>query len=137
LQVVNATYSTLTASSSNTFADTGVTASITPTLATSKVLVFVNMTGIIKTDQNSGPQLVTNLVRGATQLVADFAGSAGFNNVAQHNYVGSVSLTYLDSPATTSATTYKVQMKNPGASAQVQVQGNSATSSITLMEIGA
>ena len=137
VQVVNATYSTQTNSSSTSFADTGLTATITPTSATSTILVFANITGIIKTDQNTGTGGIYNLMRGATQIVADFGGAAGFNNVLQFNYVGSASLTYLDSPATTSATTYKVQFKNNAASAQIGVQGNSASSSITLMEIGA
>jgi hypothetical protein len=137
LQVINATYSTQTNSSSTTFADTGLTATITPTSATSTILVFANIAGIIKTDQNTSTGGIYNLMRGATQIVADFGGVAGFNNVSQFNYVGGAALTYRDSPATTSATTYKVQFKNNAALNQIGVQGNSASSSITLMEIGA
>ena len=136
-QVINATYSTQTNSSSTTFADTGLTATITPTSATSKILVFANIAGIIKTDQNTSTGGIYNLMRGATQIVADFGGVAGFNNVSQFNYVGGAALTYLDNPATTSATTYKVQFKNNAGLNQIGVQGNSASSSITLMEIGA
>ena len=46
LQVVNATYSTYTSTSSSTFADTGLTATITPTSATSKILVNVSLSNI-------------------------------------------------------------------------------------------
>jgi hypothetical protein len=65
-----------------------------------------------------------------------------YNNAATFNHVGSVSASYLDSPATTSATTYKTQFASPGslATAYVQSYGGTAGSSkstITLMEIGA
>jgi hypothetical protein len=65
------------------------------------------------------------------------AGSVGFTSTAIYNYVGSCSTAYLDSPNTTSATTYKTQFKNDVAAAAVGVQTGSATSTITLMEIGA
>ena len=52
LQVVSANYSTETASSSSTLADTGTTATITPTSATSKILVLVAQTGIQKQTNN-------------------------------------------------------------------------------------
>ena len=137
LQVVNATYDTSTTNSTSTFADTGLTASITPSSATSKILVFVNQSGVRKGDQDNGNSVVINLLRGATQLIADFAGRGGFTNTAVDNYVGSASVTYLDSPATTSSTTYKTQFKNYVNGANVSVQAASGVSSITLLEIGA
>ena len=54
LQVVNATYSTYTTTSSSTFADTGLTATITPTSATSKILVLLNVNGVAKETGNTG-----------------------------------------------------------------------------------
>ena len=48
LQVVNATYSTATTSSSSAYADTGLTATITPKFSTSKVLVIINQNGLTK-----------------------------------------------------------------------------------------
>lgn len=137
LQVVNATYDTSTTNSTSTFADTGLTASITPSSATSKVLVFVNQSGCRKGDQDNGNSVVLNLLRGATQIVADFAGRGGFTNSLVDNYFGSASVTYLDSPATTSSTTYKTQFKNYVNGANVTVQAASGVSSITLLEIGA
>jgi hypothetical protein len=78
------------------------------------------------------------LLRGATSLVTDFAGAAGFTNSALYNQFGSCSIAYLDSPATTSSTTYKTQFKNAGGSfVSVFVQDGSSTSTITLLEIGA
>jgi len=138
LQVVSANYSTSTSSSSSTLADTGLTASITPTLSTSKVLVMVHQNGCGKSSQNAGSNLLLNLLRGATSLVTDFAGAAGFTNSALYNQFGSCSIAYLDSPATTSSTTYKTQFKNAGGSfVSVFVQDGSSTSTITLLEIGA
>jgi hypothetical protein len=137
LQVVNATYSTLVSNSTSTFATTNLTATITPTLASSKILVFVNQAGCRKSDEQTTNRLAIRLLRGATEIVADFAGNAGLNGQTYDNYVGSCSVTYLDSPATTSATTYSTEFKNVVNAARVSVQSNDSTSTITLMEIGA
>ena len=50
---------------------------------------------------------------------------------------GHISATYLDSPSTTSATTYKTQFNSPSAPNTVRVNYLSMYSTITLMEIGA
>lgn len=134
LQVVNATYSTSTSSSSSTYADTGLTATITPTSATSKILVFVSQTGLSK--DTSDTTLGLRLLRGATTLVT-FETSAGWTGNGNLIGVGGASTTYLDSPATTSATTYKSQFASLDNASKVTVQRLSATSTITLMEIGA
>jgi hypothetical protein len=135
LQVINATYNTETSSSSSSFIDTGLTATITPTLATSKILVFVHQTGLWKNDGSSASELNIKLIRGATDL-AFFESFATWTASVQKNNVGGSGVTYLDSPATTSATTYKTQFR-AGAGGAVYVQGASSRSSITLMEIGA
>lgn len=137
LQVVNATYSTATTSASTSFADTGLSASITPSATTSKILVIVDQAGVYKTDQTSGSGVYINLVRGSTQIVADFAGAAGFTNTLAFNYVGSSGTSYLDSPSTTSSTTYKTQFKSNASGNAVGVQVLSSVSTITLLEIGA
>ena len=137
LQVVNATYGTQTSSSSSTFADTGLTASITPSSASSKVLVFVNISGIRKVTNNTWCEL--RLLKNSTVLF-NMESSAGRNGSATDNAIGSASTTYLDSPATTSATTYKVQFSsaNNNAEAIINAAGNTgSTSTITLMEIAA
>jgi hypothetical protein len=135
LQVINATYATETSSSSSTFIDTGLTATITPTLATSKVLVFVHQTGMWKNDGSSSSELNAKLLRGASDLGV-FEVFATWTNSVQKNNVGGSGITYLDSPATTSATTYKTQFR-AGFGGAVYVQGAGSRSSITLMEIGA
>lgn len=136
IQVVNATYSTSTSTSSGTMADTGLTASITPTLNTSKVLVMVSQNGLQKSGNLAG---AIRLVRGSTSLFV-IDSFVGYTNTAAVNSVGGVSVAYLDSPATTSATTYKTQfLSDNGASFTVQAAAGAgaSNSTITLMEIGA
>jgi hypothetical protein len=139
LQVVNAVYSTQAATTSTSYNDTGLTATITPSSATSKILVIVMQNGVGKVNDTS---VDLTLLRGGTEL-HQFTGSAAFTNSTAWNDVGTAGITYLDSPATTSATTYKTQFKtgSSGNNAYVQLYGSTvadkATSSITLMEIGA
>ena len=141
LQVVNATYAVETTSASNTYADTGLTATITPTLANSKILVFVSQSGVQKTQQFTTNAVDIILLRGATTILkmGDFNANTG---TTVNNHIGTVSGSYLDSPATTSATTYKTQFRNAVSQTNVRVQAYgvdsaAAVSTITLMEIGA
>lgn len=136
LQVVMGSTSTTSTSSSTTFADTGLTATITPSASTSKVLVLINQNGIEKSAGAAGNGLVLDFFRGATNLGEIGAGSL-YNNTAQLFTSMNLSIAYLDSPATTSATTYKTQFKNRVASSQVAVQGGNELSTIILLEIGA
>jgi hypothetical protein len=135
LQVVAATTDTLASNSTTTYADTGLTATITPTSATSKILVLVNQNGCSKSSANSGNALGIQVFRGATSIglsqnVGQTATTLRFNGL-------SVGFSILDAPATTSATTYKTQFKNDTAAAQVRVQEFSDLSCIVLLEIGA
>ena len=139
IQVVNVDYGTEVSSSSSTFADTGLTATITPKFSTSKILVMVTQAGCAKQDNNTAFQL--RLLRSSTTILnmEDIAGSTG---TSTSNFFGACSAIYLDSPATTSATTYKTQFASRANTSAVVVQGygsNSgfARSTITLMEIAA
>jgi hypothetical protein len=135
LQVVNVVYSTQTSNNTGTLADTGLTATITPTLATSKILVIVNQGGVTKTNNNSNSGVQVVLLRGVTTL-ATFAQYETYSGTAMEMY-GSCGVNYLDSPATTSATTYKTQFLNRFNGNGVRAQSDSTASTITLMEIGA
>jgi hypothetical protein len=134
LQVVNATYSTETTSSSSTYADTGLTATITPTSASSKILILASQVGCGKATNNTNLRL--RLLKSSTQLII-FEQGAGSNGGVADNFIGSCSTCYVDSPATTSATTYKTQLASSGNNALVYVQANSTTSTITLVEVAA
>jgi hypothetical protein len=137
LQVVYSSTATVVASSSSTQADTNLTATITPSSATSKVLVLVAQNGVAKNAGNSSNSVDLYLYRGATELVR-FQANATHTNTTVRNDIGSCSTNYLDTPATTSATTYKTTFRNPNNTAEVYVQeGGGSTSTMILMEIGA
>jgi len=134
LQVIQGTYATQVNSSSTSYADTGLTASITPSASTSKVLVIVSHAQVNKSAGNAGSAVSIKLLRGATDIYSAFA--AGYTNTTlsqNHN----VAFSYLDSPSSTSALTYKTQFANIAAVAEIGVQTNNTTSTIILMEIGA
>jgi len=138
LQVVNATYGTEKSSASSTYADTDLTATITPTLITSKILVIITQQGIYKSGNTN---LELKLLRDATSILT-FGDGNGYTGNTDGNNIGSVSASYLDSPATTSATTYKTQFRSTTNAADVYVQSYRTTSgatysTITLLEIGA
>jgi hypothetical protein len=138
IQTVNATTSTEASSTSASFTDTGLTATITPQFSTSKILVIWAING---TYSNTGIGIETNLVRSGSQIVYTENIAAREGTGATDAGSGTSGGTYLDSPATTSATTYKCQFRSRNGSATVRVQfngsGGASTSMITLMEIAA
>jgi hypothetical protein len=136
LQVVSSTYNTQTINSTISYADTGLTATITPSSATSKILCLVNQSGILKVGGTDNACYV-QLLRGGSSII-EFEKAGGYTNTSSYNGVASASTAYLDSPATTSATTYKTQFKSEEAGgASVRVQTAGGVSTITLLEIGA
>lgn len=136
IQTVNAITSTETSSQSSTFADTTLTASITPLFSTSKILILVNQGGCGKNANNTKLQL--RLLRGST-TIQDISGFGGVTDNTATNFFGNLTSCYLDSPSTTSSTTYKTQFASGGNNQTVYVQATSSginsTSTITLMEI--
>jgi hypothetical protein len=135
LQVVYGTTTTQTANSTSTYADTTLTATITPTSSSSKVLVILSQAGVYSDVNGNGMQL--RLLRGGTTILT-FAGALGTLGGSTARRDVATATTYLDSPATTSATTYKTQFASRTNSATVQVQVTTDdTSTITLLEIGA
>jgi hypothetical protein len=141
LQVVSAVTTTSTAIASATLADTTITLSITPTSATSKILVMVQANFyIFRSNAASGGK--ARLLRGATTIVDYPAEAWAYIQAAGATSASIVAIQpiiYLDSPATTSATTYKLQgaATNAADSGSITFQYNSTPSTITLLEIGA
>jgi hypothetical protein len=136
LQVVSATHGTQVINSTTSYADTNLTATITPSSASSKILCLVTQSGVFKT-AGTDNWCYVQLLRGGTSII-EFERLGGYTASAASNSVGAASTAYLDSPATTSATTYKTQFKSEQAGgASVRVQANSGVSTITLLEIGA
>jgi len=144
LQVVSGTYSTATVISSTTFTDSGLSVSITPTSATSKILVFV-LQSVFTSAGDRSALAGFQILRGSTVVWAggsttkDTYGILGATASDYERLVTPLNLTYLDSPATTSSTTYKTQgaVENTAAGADVRFQWQSVPSQMILMEIGA
>ena len=139
LQVVQGTYSTLTSIASTSFTDTGLSLAITPSSASSKILIIVSQPATLTRAANA-LNVNYQLLRGASSIFD--AGrvfglfALGATEIDATNALNTV---FLDSPATTSATTYKTQAKTntTASSAAVVFQNASGVSSITLMEIAA
>ena len=136
---MSTTLTTTFTTTSTSFTDiTGLTVSITPTLNTSKILVIVSVSGSHDVGVQNG---AVRLARGGTGIfVGTAAGSRtlgqGVESVSAAAQV-TLGLSFLDSPATTSATTYKTQFMSQADNQQVIVQTGGGRSTITLMEISA
>jgi hypothetical protein len=145
-QVVSTNLPTTFSTASTSYTDlTGLSVSITPTLNTSKVLVFVNLQASVGSDIS----VFFQLVRGSTAI--DIGDAAGSRTRASFAYLqsdtilqqGNVGLNFLDSPATTSATTYKMQVSVNTGTAFINRTGNDGdaaqrprtASNITVMEV--
>ena len=150
LQVVSTTKTdTFSSATTGSWLDiTGLSVSITPTSVTSKIMIFGRITGM-------GTAAVTRmqmrLVRDSTEIsVGDAAGSrlqVSGNElyVAENDALLGSTIFFLDPPATTSATTYKIQIRNGNAAGTIYINRNPVdsnattasrgTSSITVMEI--
>jgi hypothetical protein len=150
VQVVSVTKTdTFTTAAGSTFTDiTGLSATITPKLNTSKILVNLSLSGVLfRPGQNAG---AFRIMRDSTAIgIGDAAGSRNRTSIggtrSSDDSLMTVNVMFLDSPATTSATTYKVQLwqDTPGSPLYINrtvTDGDSAASqrsisTITLMEI--
>jgi hypothetical protein len=131
LQVVTATTTTVTSTTATTPQATSVTATITPTSATSKILIIVS-NGFVQTNNqfnNAKCKVFRGSVAG-TQV--DMITETQINTATA--LVVAASMTGIDSPATTSATTYVQSIESATGGQQVSV---GARQNIILMEIGA
>ena len=139
LQVVQATTTTEVSVTTASFTDSGLTASITPTLNTSKIMVLTTQNiNLNQSDETGIMAGGIRILRGATTIFTPYEGS-GISFYESDFFRGIVSMHYLDSPATTSSTTYKTQiyLSITGGGASIAAQPGSCQSSIILMEIGA
>ena len=125
-QVLSVSYSTETSTTSTSYVTSGVNLSITPTLNTSKVLIICNA-------QFANTTLHATIFRG-TVAGTNLALSATKGFVYQDTTASqNASLTFLDSPATTSATTYTIGFRS--VSGTSFAQANDVTSTMTLIEV--
>jgi len=149
LQVLQTFKSDLFSTTSGSAVDiTGFSVTITPTSSTSKILIFTTLFSV--SDQNPYPKLI--LYRGATAIAQGTAGANTSKLSMMASYIAasdgtpisySSSQIFLDSPATTSATTYKWQVSTFASRiwymnrtvGDVDTNNQSAPSTITVMEI--
>ena len=139
LQVVSATHGTQASTTSSTFVDTGLTAALTPAGTGSKILVFGGVNGCRK-DGSTGVGLALGEdIGGAGYSLFQntFEGLGGYDAGSSTNMIGGVGFGALRSPSTTSAVTYKVQLKSTLNTGTVYTNQSTAVSWIVLMEIGA
>lgn len=138
LQVVQSrSDSTMVSTSSTSFVSTGLAASITPKSSSSKILVTLNGGGAYMLTSASTTMRIT-IYRNSTDL-----STVGTNNgLARHSSPGGswtispYSISFLDSPATTSSTTYTVYFRNGDTAATVQFQSDDrGVPALTLMEV--
>jgi hypothetical protein len=133
LQVVTTDTASSTNSTSTTYADTGLTASITPSSTSNKILVLVTQAGVGKSEAND-TYCILQLNRDGTDILG-FEKQAGFTLTAMRNLVGACTCSWLDNPSTTSTVVYKTRFRSNNNGSAVNVNSNGSTSTITLMEI--
>jgi len=132
-QVVMGTTTTSTATTSTSYIDSTLTVDITPSATSSKVLVLGSQR-LQTQSSDSNTHSRWQLLRDTTVIVPDLRWSSRASSSTDTVLDGDVSICYLDSPSTTSATTYKVQFRvNSGD--QATAQNDSGTSTIIALEI--
>jgi hypothetical protein len=144
LQVVQTVKSNTFSTTSSSFTDiTGMSATITPRNSSSKILVFVDL----KVSGEDNAANTFRLMRNSTEVGGSSGTNGGFASVGNSSFfrpaIAQVGFTYLDSPASSSAVTYKVQgLNSSGVDLTVNYAANSAVlggrvsvSTITLVEI--
>ena len=144
LQVVNGTTNTSVTNTTVTYADTNLTATITPKFATSKILILIvqNMY-LYDTTATNDAGCALQIQRNSSTIYTpapnrDFLTFYSPAGTTRFDLGTMISLNYLDSPASTSALTYKTQsaLATAGTGASVICNG-SGYSTMTLMEIAA
>ena len=145
LQVVSQNLTTQMSTASTSYVDSGLTASITPSATSNKILILINIGVSISGDHNG----YLKLLRDSTEINS---GSGGDNNslfgvngnsTASRYAPMMEACNFLDSPSTTSAITYKVQVRSHSGSHTMYINRRSndtnfgVASNITLVEVEA
>ena len=135
LQVVQTVLQTSTTTTSTSYVTTNLSATITPKFSTSKIWVSIAANGV-RTD-NTTYNVNLALFRGASQQGNQFTWYGGSSPGTKDGRIGTVCFQLLDSPATTSSTSYTVYMKARDATSSMKSCHNGSTGTIILMEIAA
>ena len=134
LQVVNATLTSAASTTSSTFQNTSLTASITPSSTSSKILIIASASMYTSNSATQGAATVFRGNASGTNLghsVYGFGAAQSGAGTVKNN----VAVNYLDSPATASSQTYTVCIASTDNSNTINININGETSTLTLMEI--
>jgi hypothetical protein len=129
IQVKQSLYNTYDTFNNSSFAAvSGLTVSITPTRSDNKILITLNL--LVEARSNS--VIAVELTRGGSSI---FTNEGGYRGTSAHG--GYITMTYLDSPATTSAVTYGVQTRSSNGNYTFNnyIGSGPANSFITVMEV--
>lgn len=135
VQVVQATTSTPTATTSASYVNTSLTASITPTSSSNRILILVS--GVLQTQADNSTSAALGIKRDSTVVYDD---QRAMNNAVNANIrmATRANLIYLDTPSTTSLTTYTVVLARSvtaGTSYSAEFPPNTSVATIILMEL--
>jgi len=147
LQVVSVTKTNFFSSTAAGWVDvTGLTATITPVSESSKIVVMVDV--FLGATNFIAQNVYWKMLRGSTDIgvgtdgsLNNISGGGNFSAVVSVPFMGGTSKTHMDSPATTSATTYKVQINKYVAGGTMYINRRGSTtntcgiSTVTLMEV--
>ena len=131
LQAVTFTYSTQESTSSTSFVASSVTASITPSSSSNKVLIMVSGT---QTTSGNASHNVATIYRGSSTNLGDSSYGISYAYTSGGSAHSGISMNVLDSPSTTSATSYTMYFRATAAHSQT-LQNAGAKSTIILLEI--
>ena len=138
LQVVSSTQTANIQNNTSTYVDSGLSVAITPSSSSSKVLI-IGSNSLTKNNTNASASAASRLVR-TTTTISQISQGLLYTGTAIYN-AGNDQFFYLDSPATTSATTYKTQFastgNNDGVIVNVNIGSGNQTSYIVALEISA
>ena len=138
LQVVQGTHTTPVSNSTSTYADTGLTASITPISTSNKILVLVNQSYLIQntTASQAGGSIRlmrdTTVISGGVERFELYLRAVGSNNRSAY---GRQTINFLDTPSSTSALTYKTQLARYVSGDSISTSPSNMEASIILMEV--
>jgi hypothetical protein len=132
LQVVQSSLNADQSTTSTSFSATGLSATITPKFATSKILVMLSAA----TGKNGSSGGSVQIWRGGGSicLVGD---NLGYDSTSNNTNQPMATQNYLDSPATTSATTYSIYFKSNSSGQTFKFVVSSSVATLTLLEIAA
>jgi len=139
LQVVQGTLTSQQSTTSTSYVDVGLSVAITPSSASSKVLIMSNFgVQVVTTTSQTINYGIYALLRDSTILQQGEAmGETNMAATSNNEQYARVGYMYLDSPATTSSTTYKIQFKRVSPMTVYVQAGATNIASIVAMEIGA